>query len=346
MLSLDSIQASELQCARRMSATTFLSDADVQAVLAWPELIKALLEAYRMQMDDAALPPRTMARANGAWLRSLTAMPSHGRYMGAKLIAASPPARRASYLIALFDRETTELVALMDGNRVTASRTAATSALAVDQVAPREPLEVAVVGSGLEARNHVFAIAAVRTFGGVAVFSPTEHNRGRLADEISATIGVGARAVSTAEEAVAGADLVIAAARSRDESPTVHGAWLAPGATVVSIGSTLPEQREVDVDVIRRAAVIVADVPTEVASDTGDMIAATAEGVVVDSKLVALEAVVRGKFVARPDPAAIVLYKSVGSARQDITVAELCLERARALGLGSRMSSTIEPVAK
>jgi ornithine cyclodeaminase/alanine dehydrogenase-like protein (mu-crystallin family) len=328
-----------------VSATTFLSDADVEAVLAWPELIEAMRQAYRTKTDDAALPPRTMARANGAWLRSLTATPPHCRYMGAKLIAASPPARRASYLIALFDRDTTELAALMDGNNVTASRTAATSALAVDHMAPRRPLSVAVVGSGVEARNHVFAISAVRTFRGVAVFSPTKQNRGRLADEISATIG-GGRAVSTAEEAVAGADLVIAAARSWDESPTVEGAWLAPRATVVSIGSTLPEQREVDVDVIRRAAVIVADVPAEVASETGDMIAAATAGVDIASKLVSLEAVVREPLVVRRDPAAVVLYKSVGSARQDITVAELCLERARALGLGSRMNSTIEPVAK
>ena len=67
----------------------------------------------------------------------------------------------------------------MDGNNVTASRTAATSALAVDHMAPRRPLSVAVVGSGVEARNHVFAISAVRTFRGVAVFSPTKQNRGR-----------------------------------------------------------------------------------------------------------------------------------------------------------------------
>lgn len=329
-----------------MTETTFLSDADVAAVLSWPELIGALREAYSARMDDAALPPRTMARTEGAWLRSLTATPSHCRYMGAKLIAASPLTRRASYLIALFDRITTELVALMDGNRVTASRTAATSALAVDRLAPRRPLNVAVIGSGLEARNHVFAISAVREFRGVSIFSPTEVHRRRLADEVTASLDLDARAVGAADEAVADADVVIAAARSRDESPTVRGACLAAGATVVSIGSTLPEQREVDVDVIRRAGVIVADVPVEVASETGDMIAATSEGVDFAAKLVALEAVVQETVTVGLDPAAIVLYKSVGSARQDITVAELCLERARALGLGSRMGATIEPVAK
>jgi alanine dehydrogenase len=329
-----------------MTGTTFLTDADIAAVLAWPELIEALRSAYRVEMDASALPPRAMARANGAWLRSLTAMPAHCEYMGAKLIAASPPSRRASYLIALFDRKTTELVALMDGNRVTASRTAATSALAVDQLASRRPLRVAVVGSGLEARNHVSAISVVREFASMSVFSPTTQNRTRFADEIAATTGVRCRAVSAAEEAVSEAELVIAAARSRDESPTVHGAWLAPGATVVSVGSTLPEQREVDVDVIRRATMIVADVPAEVESDTGDMIAAEREGVDIASKLVALEAIVQGRTAVCRDPDAIVLYKSVGSARQDIAVAELCLDRARRRGLGRQMDSTIEPVAK
>ena len=329
-----------------MSGTTFLTDADVETVLAWPELIEAPRGAYRAQIDEAALPPRTMARANGAWLRSLAAMSTDCKYMGAKLIAAAPSRRRASYLIALFDRRTTELVALMDGNRVTASRTAATSALAVDQLAPRRPLRVAVVGSGVEARNHVLAISQVREFTSVAVFSPTRPNRYRLADEVSGMIGVPGRAVDTAEEAVAEAELVIAAARSRDESPTVRGEWLAPGSTVVSIGSTLPEQREVDVEVTRRAAVIVADVPAEVMAETGDMIAASQAGVDIASKLVGLEEVVQGRVSVGFDEDAIALYKSVGSARQDITVAEVRLERARTLGLGSEMGSTIEPVTK
>jgi alanine dehydrogenase len=329
-----------------MSATTFLSDDDVAAVLAWPELVAAMREAYSVPMDEQALPPRTIARANGAWLRSLTAMPAKCDYMGAKLIAAAPPSGRASYLIALFDRATTALVALMDGNRVTASRTAATSALAIDELIPRRPLRVGVVGSGLEAQNHVLALDSIRDIESLAVYSRTETNRRRFADQMATAVGTRTHAAMSAEEAVDGAELVIAAARSHDESPTVRGEWLAQGTTVVSIGSTLPEQREVDADVVRRAATIVADVPAEVASDTGDMIAASAEGVEFLSRMVPLEALVRGLASARSEPNDIVLYKSVGSARQDITVAALCLNRARAQGLGSALPTTIEPVAK
>jgi ornithine cyclodeaminase/alanine dehydrogenase len=140
-----------------MISTTFLTDADVKALLRWPDLVDAIRTAYATPIGPAAIPPRAMARADGTWLRTLSGAPDGSRYMGAKLIAASPRNGRASYLIPLFDRETTELVALIDGNRVTATRTAATSAVAVDLLAPPRPLRVAVIGSGLEARHHVLS---------------------------------------------------------------------------------------------------------------------------------------------------------------------------------------------
>jgi len=286
-----------------------------------------------------------MARADGTWLRTLSAMPSDCEYMGVKLIAASPPARRVSYLVALFERRTTALAALLDGNHVTGVRTAATSAVAIDALAPRRPLRVAVIGSGFEAGNHLAAAAVVRDITDLAVFSPTEANRRRFAEDAAATLGVEAHSAASAEEAVRGADLILAAARSRDESPTVRGAWLRPDATVVSIGSTLPEQRELDVEAIRRAGVIVADMPDEVAEQTGDMIAAAAEDVAFAGKLVRLADVVAAGGLRRTEES-IAVYKSVGSALQDVTISELCLRRARELGLGRGLGQTISPVSK
>ncbi len=324
--------------------TLFLSDADVREALTWADAIDAVRDAYRAPTDVAALPPRTMARADGAWLRTLSAMPAHCEYMGSKLIAASPPTRRASYLVALFDRRTTALVALLDGNHVTGMRTAAASAVAIDALTPRAPLRVAVVGSGFEASNHVSALASVREIAGLRVFSPTEAHRRRFAQEATAMLGVEARAVASADEAVRDADLVIAAARSRDESPTVRGASLRPDATVVSIGSTLPEQRELDVDAIGRSALIVADAPDEVMAETGDMLAATAAGVDVTGTLVSLADLIGGTATRRRPDGSIAIYKSVGSALQDVTVSELCLRRARERGLGRSLGPTVSPV--
>jgi len=316
----------------------------VRAVLSWPDAIDAIRDAYRTPVDAAALPPRTMARTDGAWLRSLSGLTADTGHMGVKLIAASPANRRASYLVALFDRRTTALVALLDGNHITGMRTAATSAVAVEALAPQAPLRVAVVGSGFEAANHVAALAGVREIAGLAVFSPTEANRRRLAAEVAAAHGVPADAADSAEEAVRDADLVIAAARSRDETPTVHGAWLRPDATVVSIGSTLPEQRELDVEALRRAGTIVADMPDEVLTQTGDMLAAAAEGAELAGKVVPLTDLLGGAWTRPEDSVAI--WKSVGSALQDLTVSELCVRRARERGVGRSLGETIGAVAK
>ena len=136
------------------------------------------------------------------------------------------------------------------------------------------------------------------------------------------------------------------AARSRDESPVLEGAWLPAGATVVSLGATLPEQREVDEATLARAACIVADVPDEVAHDTGDGIAAARAGIDINAKLASLAALACGTLQARRDPQDIVLYKSVGSALQDVVIAEMILERARKAGLGTLLPDSIAPVAK
>jgi ornithine cyclodeaminase/alanine dehydrogenase len=176
------------------------------------------------------------------------------------------------------------------------------------------------------------------------VFSPTPDSRERFAARFRPALE--AAAVNSAEAAAQGADVVLCAARSRDESPVLRGAWLPPGATVVSLGSTLPEQREVDEETMARAACIVADMPEEVAHDTGDAIAAAKAGVDLSSKLVSLSDLIARRIVPRRHADDIVLYKSVGSALQDIVVAEMLLDRARQIGRGVAMPVGIAVMAK
>ena len=324
--------------------TLFLSDADVGALADWRAAVAALAEAYAADVQPAMVPPRAMARGEGIWLRSLSAVSPRGGTMGCKLIAASPRARRASYLVALFDQHSMALAALIDGNRLTGLRTAATAALAVDRLAPSRPLQVAVIGSGFEARGALECLAAVRALRSVRVFSPTLASRERFAHGFRPALEIGA--VDDPAAAVQGADVVLCAARSRDETPVLRGAWLTDGATVVSLGSTLPEQREVDEETMARAACIVADMPDEVAHDTGDAIAAIKAGVDIAARLVPLSELIAGRITPRRHTSDIVLYKSVGSALQDIVVAEMLLARARRQGLGTALPASIVPVAK
>ena len=324
--------------------TLFLTDADVAALADWRSTVDALADAYSRPITAAMVPPRSMARGEGFWLRSLTAVSPGGTTMGCKLIAASPRARCASYLISLFDQGTMALAALIDGNRVTGLRTAATATLAVDRLAPQRPLSVGVIGAGFEARGALECLAAVRGLRSVRVFSPTPASRERFAEGFRPALEIAA--VDTPEAAVRSADVVLCAARSRDETPVLRGAWLPAGATVVSLGSTLPEQREVDEDTMARAACIVADMPDEVAHDTGDAIAAAKAGVDLAAKLVPLTDLVAGRTVARRADTDIVLYKSVGSALQDIVVAQMIFARARQQGRGVALPVSIVPVAK
>jgi alanine dehydrogenase len=330
--------------------TLLLGDADVGAVLGWRPAVEALRAAYRGACDGAAdhrgrYPGRLIARGDGTWVRVLPGVPASNGLMGAKIIAAAPRAGRVSYLIALFDQQTAELVALLDGNTVTGYRTAATSALAADLLAVPGPLAVGVLGSGFEAGKHLRAIAAVRAITAARVYSPRTASRERFARDL-ADLPVRVEPAGSAEAAVAGAALVICAARSRDESPVLLGRWLAPGMTVVSIGSTAPEQREVDADTIKRADVIVADVVDEVLRDTGDLIAARAAGADVAGRVCSLADLVSGACGGRAHDGQVVLYKSVGSAVQDLAVAAMCVRAALDGGIGTRAPIPVEVVLK
>jgi alanine dehydrogenase len=325
--------------------TLVLDDAAVRSAFDWDLAIAGLRDAYGSSADPTRFPGRTMARGDHGWLRTLSGVPLHPALMGLKVIAAAPTDGRVSYLITLFDQRTAELVAVIDGHSITGYRTAATSALAADVLAAPGPLRVAVIGSGFEARNHVRALAAVRDLESVQVYSPSPESRARFVTEL-ADVPAPIAAAASAESAVAGASLIVCAARSRDETPTMRGAWLRPGVTVLSIGSTLAEQREVDTDVLARADLVVADALEEVLDDTGDLIAAREAGLEVAAKAVALADVIGGRHPGRTGGEQIVVYKSVGSALQDLAVAGMCAQNATRLGLGSHLDSTVRAVSK
>ena len=291
--------------------TLLLDDAGVRAGFDWNQAISVLRDTYAKSFG-ARYPARAMARGDHGWMRTMTGIPAGGGLMGLKTISVSVRTRRGSTLITLFDQQTAELVALLDGRPVTGYRTAATSALAADLLSVPGPLAVAVIGSGFEAKNHVRALAAIRNLKSVRVYSPKPESRTRFVTEL-ADIRAPILPADSPAAAVADASLVICAARSHDESPTLLGEWLQQGMTVVSIGSTLPEQREVDPQVIARADVIIADVVDEVRQDTGDLLAAHAAGVDV-GEIGSLADLVGGRHPGRTTAAQIVLYKSVGSA--------------------------------
>ncbi|MGE5794374.1 MAG: ornithine cyclodeaminase family protein [Bacteroidota bacterium] len=318
----------------------FVSAAATAAVLDWGAMIRAVRDAYALPHTPQT-SVRAVARGDGTSIRGLVSAPPGSACMGAKVFGVAR-ARQVTYLLPLFDQETGELVALIDALHITALRTAATSAVAADRLAPRRPAALGVLGSGAEAQAHVRALAAVRTLRGVRLFSPNPANRERAALDLERELGVPCVAVATAAAAVESADIVVAAARSRDETPILDGDWLAPGTLLVSIGSTVPEQRELDLRSIQVCDLIVCDAVHEVASETGDFLAARAAGVAFAGKLASLNDLVAHKLDARVAAARQPMYKSVGAAVQDVVIGELAYRAAVGAGLAPEIDARLE----
>lgn len=315
--------------------TVFVSGETTRKVFRWNDAVAALQNAYARPDDHAAAPRRSIAQSGNAWLRSLPAAPVGGRYFGAKLMGMAMAAELpgVEYVIVLFDRQTSKIAAFLDANLLTGFRTAATSAAAVDRLAPAGGATLGIIGSGLEAAMHARAFASIRPLDEVVVFSPTPEKREAFAQALTRDTGVAARAVDSAQAAAAGASIVLAAARSRGELPTLYADWLAPRATLVSIGSTIPQQREIDVSVVDWADLIICDTLDEVLEDTGDMLAAQQAGIDPRSKSHSLGALMRGEIDALRAEARRPMFKSVGGGLQDIVIAEMILEKALEAGL-------------
>lgn len=309
-----------------------LSGEETLQAFSWESAIAAIREAY------AAAPAprrsgRVVAAADGNSIRTMVAV-SVGALFGSKQLVRAPDGLR--YVISLFDRADARLAYLVDGIHVTAVRTAATSAVALDLLADNKPMDLAVLGSSVEARHHLEAAAQVRPLKSVRVFSPSDQSRAAFVAWARESLGLEVRAMASAADAVAGASCVIAAARAHGEQPILYGEWLDCVEVVISIGSTLPHQRELDVSVLERANVVISDEPEELLHETGDLLVARDRGIDVSGRLFSLSALVRGELSDRlVQGSGLRLYKSIGSAVQDVAVAEAVARRCAALGLGT-----------
>lgn len=322
----------------------FVSSEAARTVFSWRDAIHALQSAYSQPIPPKSTPPRSVAALGKTWLRTLPAVPAGGRCYGAKIMGAAMDSSKpgVEYVIVLFDRETSRIAGFVDGALVTGFRTAATSAAALDRLAPQGSARLAVLGSGLEASMHVRAIASVRELTEVVVFSPTPERRAAFAEAVTQDLGVPARGVASGQEAVDGAGLVLAAARSRGEQPILYADWLKPEATIVSIGSTVPEQREIDASVVARSDIIVCDMLEEVLEETGDMLAARAAGIDFHDKSFSLVDLMGGGLEERLKGARTRMFKSVGGGLQDIVVAEMILDKAIESGLATPLPIQFE----
>ena len=229
--------------------------------------------------------------------------------------------------VLLFDSERGSLEAVIDATSVTAIRTAAVSGAATRLLARAGAGDLALVGSGVQAATHLAAMLAVRRIRRVRVASRDFSAARAFAQRQSRRHGIAVEAVASVREAVADADIVCTVTSSRE--PVVLGDWLAPGAHVNAVGSSVASARELDTAAVARARLYV-DRRESALSEAGDFLIAKREGAVGDGHIVGeIGEVLTGKAPGRGSDAEITLFKSVGLAVEDVACARHIAEKAR-----------------
>jgi ornithine cyclodeaminase len=286
------------------------------------DLLRQGAEAPQRLNFDLATP--------GGGQGSLLVMPAWipNELIGIKLVtffpnngAAGLPTISAAYLA--FDGSTGQLKGVLDGDELTARRTAAASAVAAKRLARSDANRLLVIGTGQLSSKMVMAHASVRPLSAIEVFG-----RDPLKAEAVVTLlhqhGIKASVSEDLTSSVGSADIISCVTSAT--SPVLEGTWLKPGAHVDLVGGFRPDMREADGEVVRRASVFV-DV-RQGAVLAGDLAQPIAEGLLSESDIKAdLTELVRGEHPGRSGAEEITLFKSVGHALEDLAAARVVLSR-------------------
>ena len=259
------------------------------------------------------------------------------RALGIKVVAVMPANHGTELdthqgLVALFDPERGVPMAIMDASEVTAIRTAAVSGMATRLLARSEAHDLAILGSGVQARTHLEAMLVARDLDRVRVYSPTIAHREAFAERESERHGVRVECCASAHEAVEGADLICTTTSASE--PVLFGEWLEPGVHINAVGSSHRGARELDGLAVQRSRLFI-DRRESTLNESGDFLAAVEEGLVDESHIVAeLGELLLGQAQGREGPDEITLFKSLGLAVEDVAVAVYVHARAQEEGVG------------
>lgn len=304
---------------------------EIHRLLDYPSLIEALRDMFRAGCE--APPRHHHAVATGdpdGKPGTLLLMPAWqpSAAFGVKIVTVFPdnahralPSVFGTYL--LLDAATGAPQAVLDGTALTLRRTAAASALAADYLARRDAEVHLIVGAGALAPHLVAAHRTARpSVRETLVWGRDPAKARALAARLAAT-GIAATAAADLEAAVRAADIVTCATLAKQ--PLIRGDWLKPGAHIDLVGGFTPDMREADDAAIARARVYI---DTEAAlHEAGDLVQPLRSGALTLDHIGDLFDLTRGVCTGRRDDAEITLFKSVGSALEDLAAAQLAVSR-------------------
>ncbi len=308
-----------------------LTESDVTALLPMSLALEAVEQVFRWQGEGRlSNRPRVRLPVPGGLLHVMPAALPEARVMGLKAYATVRGG--AKFVVLLFAADSGGLLAVIEADRLGQMRTGAASGVATRYLARLDADRVGCYGTGWQARSQLEAVCAVRRVREVRVYGRDPARRARFAEEMTGALGLRVVAVDQPEAAALDAGILVTITNSR--TPVLEGRWIAPGAHVNAAGSNALQRAELDVEAVRRAAVVVTDSLEQARVECGDLVAPIEQGVLRWEDVHELGEVVAGKHPGRPSADAITLFESQGVAMEDVAVAVRLVERARERGVG------------
>jgi ornithine cyclodeaminase/alanine dehydrogenase-like protein (mu-crystallin family) len=330
-----------------------VNQSEVGRLLPMPDCIEAMDEVLRtLARGEAILPLRQvlmLPREKGAF-GVMPACLETPAAVGVKAITVFPGNHGTEYdshqgAVLLWEMEHGRLLAVMDASSITAIRTAAVSAVATRLLAREEAGDLGLLGTGVQAATHLEAMLAVRKIRRVRAWSRDPGHVRTFAERARKRHSVEVQPAATAREAVAGADLICTTTSSRE--PVLMGEWIADGAHVNAVGSSVRGTRELDSAAVARSSLFV-DRRESTLNEAGDFLMPKAEGRIGDDHIRAeVGELLLGTKTGRRTPQEVTLFKSLGLAVEDVAAAHRIYRNAveRKTGTWVELGGQREPQA-
>jgi len=318
-----------------------INAAEVRQLLPMAACMDAMETALKQLGRGEAQNPLRSAN----WLADnrgiLLAMPAlTEEAMAIKVITVMPGNHGSPYdshmgAVILFDSQYGRPLALMDATEITAIRTAAVSGVATRALAREDAGDLAILGTGVQARSHLQAILEARPLRRVRVWSRSEAHRAAYAQCASDELDAEVESAGSAEYAVKGADLICTTTAATE--PVLHGVWLSPGAHINAVGASTATTRELDSQAMAMVSHFV-DRRESALDESGDYLIPLNEGAIGDDHIRAeLGEVLLGRAPGRSSDDEITLFNSLGLAVEDLASAQLIYREAQRRGQGTNV---------
>ena len=314
----------------------FIKNTPVDQILTMKEMIDAIEDALKeVTLGRGFDLPRRRIHHPNRMIFGLLPGSVHG-IMGAYL-QTDLDRRLHNETVILYSVETGEPLILFQNCSINESRTGAAGGIGAKYLARKDSRTAAILGSQAHAVMQLQAAHAVRPLTLAKVFSPTESHRNACVEKVTRQIGIEARAVSSAAEAIEDADIIITATDSR--TPVFDGNCLKAGVHITSManGDKTRTRQEIDETTICRADRIFITSKETVCVNESDVFRAVRDKVISWESVHEIADLLLDKVPGRTDDRQITLYKLQGTGIMDVAIGALAYERLK----GSNLAQTL-----